>query len=356
MAVGRDSRGRWRYRKQITLPDGRTIRISGTPVLNTKLEAEKAERAHIQRELEPPPPGEEPKQKEVPTFDTFADEFMATYAKTNNRPSECAAKHKILRHHLRPAFGSRKLDDITVRDVEQLKAELLKRLGRKTINNILAVLGKLLRYGRDVGVVEKVPTIKLLKLAPSKFDFLTFEDYDALTKAARVEPEWCMAIMVAGDAGLRMGEILALQWDDIDFRNGTITVLRNNWMGMVGPPKGGRARTVPLTDRLAHALKKDRHLRGHLVFCREGGEAWTRNVMKAGLRRALRRAGLRQFGWHVLRHTFCSHLAMRGAVPKAVQELAGHTTLNVTLRYMHLAPGALHDAIRLLNRAEVANQ
>ena len=77
--------------------------------------------------------------------------------------------------------------------------------------------------------------------------------------------------------------------------------------------------------------------------------------MKVGLRRALRRAGLRQFGWHVLRHTFCSHLAMRGAVPKAVQELAGHTTLNVTLRYMHLAPGALHDAIRLLNRAAVAN-
>lgn len=55
------------------------------------------------------------------------------------------------------------------------------------------------------------------------------------------------------------------------------------------------------------------------------------------------------------RHTFCSHLAMRGAVPKAVQELAGHGTLNVTLRYMHLAPGTLHDAIRLLNRAAVAN-
>jgi integrase len=292
----------------------------------------------------------------VPTFDSFADEFMATYAATNNRPSECAAKTKVLKHHLRPAFGSSKLDSITVREVEQVKAALLvKGLARKTINNILAVLGKLLRYARDVGLVEKVPTIKLLKLAPTKFDFLTFEDYDALTKAARVEPEWCMAIMVAGDAGLRMGEILALQWDDIDFRNGTITVLRTDWMGTVGPPKSGRSRMVPLTDRLAHALKRDRHLRGPLVFCREGGEPWTRNVMKAGLRRALRRTGLRQFGWHVLRHTFCSHLAMRGAVPKAIQELAGHTTLNVTLRYMHLAPGALHDAIRLLNRAGVAN-
>ena len=70
---------------------------------------------------------------------------------------------------------------------------------------------------------------------------------------------------------------------------------------------------------------------------------------------------LRTFGWRVLRHTFCSHLALRGAVPKAIQELAGHTTLAVTLRYMHLAPSALRDAVRLLdwpawqNRANTAD-
>ena len=366
MAVLRDSRDRWRYRKQIKLPDGKkSIRISGTPVLNTKLEAEKAEREHIQRVLVPPKPGEEPTHKEVPTFDKFADEFMATYAATNNRPSENAAKNNVLRVHLRPAFGSMKIDAITVREIEKLKADLLQRparrvtvrrfLSRKTINNILAVLGRVLRYARDVGVLEVVPTIKLLKLAPSKFDFLTFEEYDALANAAKAEPDWYTAIVLAGDAGLRMGEILALAWDDLDFRNGTLTVLHSNWLGTIGPPKGGRARTVPLTDRLATALKRHRHLKGPLVFCRAGGEPWTKDVMKAGLRRALRRVGLRQFGWHVLRHTFCSHLAMRGAVPKAIQELAGHTTLNVTLRYMHLAPGALHDAIRLLNRAAVAN-
>jgi site-specific recombinase XerD len=54
-------------------------------------------------------------------------------------------------------------------------------------------------------------------------------------------------------------------------------------------------------------------------------------------------------GSHVLRHTFCSHLAMRGAPPKAIQELAGHSTLSMTLRYMHLAPSALREAIALLN-------
>jgi hypothetical protein len=123
--------------------------------LNTKLDAEKAEREHIQRVLAPPKSGEETTHKEeVPTFDKFADEFMATYAATNNRPSENAAKNKVLRIHLRPAFGSMRLDAITVREIEKLKADLLQQparrlavprlLSRKTINNILAVPGKVL--------------------------------------------------------------------------------------------------------------------------------------------------------------------------------------------------------------------
>ena len=312
MAVARDSRGRWRYRKQLKLPDGRKIRVSGTPVLNTKLEAERAERAHIQRELSPPPPGEEPKQKEAPTFGAFADEFMATYAKTNNRISEQIAKRGILKHHLRPAFGSMKLDAITVREVERLKAKVLAaELSRKRLNNILAVLSKILHYAKDIGILETVPTVKLLKLPPTKFDFLRFDELELLLDAAKVEPTWRAAIVVGAEAGLRMGEIIGLEWDDVDFRNRTLTVMRSEWQGHVGPPKGGRSRTIPLTKRLVEVLKGERHLRGPRVLCLEGGEHWGRHNMRKGLARACRRAKLRPIGWHMLRHTFCSHLAMR---------------------------------------------
>ena len=69
----------------------------------------------------------------------------------------------------------------------------------------------------------------------------------------------------------------------------------------------------------------------------------------SALRFGCKRAGLRSIGSHVLRHTFCSHLAMRGAAPRAIQELVGHSTLSMTLRYMHLAPSALCEAIGLLN-------
>jgi hypothetical protein len=78
-----------------------------------------------------------------------------------------------------------------------------------------------------------------------------------------------------------------------------------------------------------------RHLRSDLVFCHQDGGPLTRPAVEAALRYACKRAGLRAIGSHVLRHTFCSHLAMRGAAPKAIQELAGHSMLSMTLRYMH---------------------
>lgn len=69
---------------------------------------------------------------------------------------------------------------------------------------------------------------------------------------------------------------------------------------------------------------------------------------------AKRRAFLDQFGWHVLRHTFASHLLMRGAPLKAVQELLGHATIDMTMRYAHLSPAAMNEAISLLDGTIVA--
>ena len=77
------------------------------------------------------------------------------------------------------------------------------------------------------------------------------------------------------------------------------------------------------------------------MFCWGDGSRWTNSTMRAGIKRQEKRAGLRVTGWHVLRHTFCSHLAMRGAPAIAIQELAGHASIAVTNRYMHLAPGEL---------------
>ena len=82
----------------------------------------------------------------------------------------------------------------------------------------------------------------------------------------------------------------------------------------------------------------------------DDGQPLTRQMVQYRVLRASRRAKLSQDGVHILRHTFCSHLAMRGAPPRAIQELAGHRELGMTQRYMHLSPAALDSAIRLLDQ------
>jgi integrase len=121
----------------------------------------------------------------------------------------------------------------------------------------------------------------------------------------------------------------------------------------VTTPKGGRLRYVALTIRLAAAFRDHRHLRSPNVLCQDDGQPLTRQMVQYRVLRASRRAKLPQAGVHVLCHTFCSHLAMRGAPPRAIQQLAGHRGLGMTQRYMHLSPAALDSAIRLLDRPAV---
>src|SRR5207244_216116 len=120
--------------------------------------------------------------------------------------------------------------------------------------------------------------------------------------------------------------------------------------GHIGTPKGGRARTVNMTSRLTAALKAHRHLKGPRVLYSDDKSVADRDALSSWIRRAERRAGLKVTGrLHILRHTFCSRLAMRGATAKAIQELAGHVSLSTTQRYMHLSPAAKENAIRMLD-------
>ena len=144
--------------------------------------------------------------------------------------------------------------------------------------------------------------------------------------------------------------LTALEWMDVDLPKRQLRVQRSDWKGQVTAPKGGRTRIVPMTSRLASALQAHRHLRGGRVLCQDDGKPLTRKIVRDYVLKASRRAFLRSQGVHVLRHTFCSHLAMRGAPARAIQELAGHKDLSTTQRYMHLSPAAIEDGIRLLER------
>jgi integrase len=220
--------------------------------------------------------------------------------------------------------------------------------GPKHVNNVLGTLKTTLGAARKLGLIAKVPEVELLKAPKSDRPFYDFDAYADLVKAAeKVNRETLLVVLLGAEAGLRIGETVALEQTDIDYRRGVVTIQRNEYKGEVQKtPKGGRIRRVPLTKRLLEALTQHRHLKGSRVFQDPENGNPTARVMQGWLRAAERRAGLEVSGnTHRLRHTFCSHLAMRGAPARAIQELAGHADLQTTLTYMHLSPSATAPSV-----------
>jgi integrase len=361
MSVRRDSRdGTWRYRIKIKLPNGKTPRISGTPQINTKVAAEIAEREHIQRMLSPPSP-EASQKKEVPNFSKFVDEqWLPTYpAAAGNRPTSVREKEIHIRCHLKPALGRFSLDRIQGEVVDRFFADLRKprpsgkktkrerTLSAKSIKNVRATLRRILASACEWGYIDRIPHLPKVKVADKGWDFFTREEATKLVATARDEEERVL-LLFALDTGARAGEQLALEWGDIDWHNNLVVFRRSSTRGEIGPTKSGRERKVPMTERLATALRRHKHLRGKLVFCRADGKPFTLWQLHERLWGTCRRAGLREIRWHDLRHSFASQLVSAGVPLRQVQDWLGHSTMMMTMRYSHLAPGQGATLIRAL--------
>jgi site-specific recombinase XerD len=117
-------------------------------------------------------------------------------------------------------------------------------------------------------------------------------------------------------------------------------------------PKSNRIRYVPLAPEVQHALEEF-HRPSGLVFSAHPTIPVNEKVPRRAIIRICKESGIRRIGWHVLRHTFASQLVMAGVNMKTVQELLGHSDIRMTMRYAHLAPSALHEAVRLLEQRVV---
>jgi integrase len=189
-----------------------------------------------------------------------------------------------------------------------------------------------------------------------KGPFYPFDIYEELVTGAEKEgPETLAIVLLGGDAGLRASEKRALFRTDLGQSEGRrwIRVQRTTDDGTDEfAPKGGKFRTVPLTKRLARALDSvPVRLRDLHVFLDRHGEPLTRKMIRGHVNRAQRAAGLPETGDHILRHTFCSHLALRGEPLPLIKELAGHKSIKTTMRYAHLLPDSKDEAIRTLEKA-----
>src|SRR4051795_12051316 len=238
-------------------------------------------------------------KREVPTLETFAPRFVDGHARANrHKPSGIAATESILKWHLIPTLGARRLDAITNEQVQRMKLALAHR-APKTVNNVLTVLSTLLKKAVEWGAMDRLPcTIKLLPNPRKTMGFHDFDQYERLLTVARTRENAYLMVLLGGDAGLRLGEIVALEWRDVDLQARRLTVQRSDWLGHVTVPKGGRSRQLPMTQRLTAALRSARHLRSERVLCLSDRSPITRDRVIKAIRSAQRVSGIEQ-GVHI---------------------------------------------------------
>jgi len=299
-------------------------------------------------------PISEPKKDKTTerTFKDFSEEFFNNYVKINNKLSEVRSKRSALNVYLIPFFGKLKLSEITGYDVEKFKAERQKQgLSNKYINNLLCILSKCLNIAEEWELLEKRPKIKFLKVAPQKFDYLSIEEGETLL--ANADGLLKDMIFFALHTGLRFGEIIALTWNDINLKENIVTVSKSVSRGYLGSTKSNKIRYIPLSNSLVIMLENRRLNKSNLVFPNTVDKFLIQERCRNWLHQICKKAGLRKIGWHTFRHTFASRLAENGISMRTIQELLGHADTNTTMRYAHLSPVVLKEAIKTLERQDL---
>jgi integrase len=402
MGAYRDTRGRWRYRKWITLGDGTRIRVKGTPSLDTKVAADQAEREHIARALAGKPrrtsaPTPRTVRKEdALTLSKFVDDIWWPKFRTGggrrgvNSYTTLMEKDTHLRVHILPALGGLPIERVSNevlteffgnlrecgykkkgRVVRSSKSKAVQKrleraqgrkdrgkprrgLGEKSIKNIRTTLHTLLGFAVKWGYLAKMPELPDVIVPESSFDWYQPDEASQLLAAARDDRARTI-LLFALHTGVRMGEQRAVRWSDIDFERRIITIRRSapKWLVIEKSPKSNRHRHVDLTPELAAALENIRHP-GEVIFCNPDGSKLLPGQFHEVLWAAQKKAGLRRIKWHELRHSFASILTTGGAPLRVVQSLLGHSSIRMTERYAHLAPGQSAGFMHLLSAASPA--
>lgn len=285
------------------------------------------------------------KPKEVITFKEFSKTWLKTYVKNNNRLSEQQHKEGCLRLYIVPFFGKYPLDKIGNLDVENFKAKMMTtKLAEASINHFLSTLSMCLKTAVEWDIIESIPRIKRLRVAPNKYDYMTEAEAELLL--AHTDGQIKEMIFFALKTGVRFGELIAMDWSDIDFQKKQITIRRSIVRSIMGSTKSNKIRYIPLISTVSEMLFKRLKSRG-FVFTRDGKPFGQIYCCKK-LYQACKKSGLRNIGWHKLRHTFASHLAQKGVAIQAIKELLGHASITTTMRYAHLGHSVLRVAMNVL--------
>ncbi len=282
------------------------------------------------------------KRKELPPikFHDFGVQFLE-WAKVNHKPGSRKRELTNMRT-LEKGFGDKNIHEITTWSIEQYKVKRKTEVKASSVNRELAMLKSMLNKAVEWGKLKEAPKrIKLLKGVQNRLRFLMPDEVQRLISncSDHLRP----IVITAIHTGMRKGEFLNLRWSQVNLEKGIITL---------SDTKNDEKRYVPL-DKTVRATLSEIRRKGEFVFRgRKEGKplAW----IEMSFHNALKKSGIEDFKIHDMRHTFASNLVMAGVDLMTVKELLGHKSIEMTMRYAHLAPEHKMRAINVLD--EVLNR
>lgn len=264
-------------------------------------------------------------------------------------PGTISSRRRCITDYVIPVLGARRLADFSDRDAADLRRALAD-LGPGSANTVIAMTRAMVRTMSPIlGVrppVERWGRVKDDRPQEARaYDPATIERI--IAAAGELSPEHLVVVLLAAEGALRCGEILGVQVGDVegDRLHVRRQIIADGNVLHVRAPKANRVRTVPLSARAAAAvaaLAEGRSAGAWLVE-RDGGHA-TPSVVRCDVGAAMARAGVPKVGAHALRHTGLSHMLAAGTDLRAVQAIAGHSSVNTTARYLHAMPDAVRTA------------
>lgn len=292
-------------------------------------------------------------EKKMPSFGECSKKWLQEYVKINRRESTFDEYEGILKKHVLPVFKNKKIDSISRGDVKVfLLSKFNSGLSISRIKIIKDVVSGVFNYAVDEETIKSNPVSGITKRFFPKAGtkkkvvqeeaIFTKEELELLLNTCQAGfPEYYPFFLMASRTGMRLGELLALEWADIDFNSNYIWVKRSYRRGRFTRPKNDNYRKVDMSNQLTETLQafltaqKRRALRqgtGEVpgfVFHRNG-RVIEQDFARRIYVRVLKKAKLRYIKFHGLRHAFCALLLSEGVSPYYVSQQAGHSSINIT--------------------------
>ncbi len=286
------------------------------------------------------------------TLNEYAERWLAAHG-PSLRPRTLAEYRRILERELLPRLGALPLAAISRSQLKAFAAEKAQAgLAANTVRNLLAPLREILASAVDDELIRANPAARLKRQGPPprRIEPPSRAQVEAVIAAATAET--ARVITLAATSGLRRGEIFALRWADVDFEARTLRVGASNHAGTINEPKTqagtrlvpmfGSVRRVLLEQRAASRFKRPEDL---LFPTAAGTPERPDNWIGREWYSALKRAGVKHFRFHDLRHFAVSQLIAQGANVLQLARIAGHADPSITLRvYAHLMDEGLAEA------------